>query len=98
MQDDNNPQEITPASDSIADQPGGPPGWYVASQWGMNLTILTCFFGYAGYWIGLQLHNNALAFFLTLLGIIGGFAAGIYRMIKASEALKRVPKADKKAK
>lgn len=83
---------VEPAADSISDQPGGPPAWMVASQWGMNLTVLTCLFGYVGYWLGQQMHNNALSFFLTLLGIILGFIAGIYRMIKGSEALKRKQK------
>ncbi len=111
MQDNNNQSQpeledekigtSKPAQDSIADSidnNGGPPAWVVASQWGVNLTVLTCLFGYAGFWIGQQMHNNAVSFFLTLLGIILGFAAGLYRMIKASEALKRVPKADKQAK
>ncbi|MBZ0186024.1 MAG: AtpZ/AtpI family protein [Candidatus Obscuribacterales bacterium] len=68
-------------------QSSGPPGWVQASQWGMNLTVLTCFFGYAGFWIGERLGNNTIGFFLTILGIIVGFAAGIYRMVKASEKL-----------
>ncbi|MDX2108517.1 MAG: AtpZ/AtpI family protein [Candidatus Melainabacteria bacterium] len=89
---------VEPAADSISDQPGGPPAWVVASQWGVNLTVLTCLFGYAGFWLGQQMHNNALSFFLTLLGIILGFIAGIYRMIKGSEALKRKQKSDKQTK
>ncbi len=96
--EDENLNPVTPADDSIADKPGGPPAWVVASQWGVNLTVLTCLFGYAGFWVGQQMHNNAASFFLTLLGIILGFIAGLYRMIKASEALKRVAKADEKAK
>ncbi len=89
---------IEPAADSISDQPGGPPAWVVASQWGVNLTVLTCLFGYAGFWLGQQMHNNAMSFFLTLLGIILGFIAGIYRMIKGSEALKRKQKTAKQGK
>lgn len=88
---------VEPAADSISDQPGGPPAWVIASQWGVNLTVLTCLFGYAGFFVGQQMHNNALSFFLTLLGIILGFIAGIYRMIKGSEALKRKQKSDKQA-
>lgn len=66
-----------------------PPGWVLASQWGMNLVVLTCFFGYLGFWIGEKLENKALAFFLTLIGIMGGFAAGVYRMVKAAERFKK---------
>jgi len=64
-----------------------PPGWVLASQWGLNLTVLTCVFGYAGYWVGERLGSMAASFFLMVLGIIIGFAAGLYRMIKATEKL-----------
>lgn len=66
-----------------------PPGWVLASQWGMNLVVLTCFFGYLGFWIGESLSNKALAFFLTIAGIMLGFAAGVWRMVKATEKLKK---------
>lgn len=66
-----------------------PPGWVLASQWGMNLVVLTCFFGYLGFWIGEKLQNKALSFFLTLLGIMLGFGAGVWRMVKAAEKFKQ---------
>ena len=65
-----------------------PSGLILATQWGANIVVLTCVLGYAGYFIGGQLNNNALAFFLTLGGIMLGFSAGVWRMVKATEKMK----------
>ncbi|SRR5579883_2418612 len=70
----------------------GPPAWLVASQWGASLVALTCFFGFGGYFLGEKLGGSFWSIGLMLLGLVGGFSAGLYRIYKASEQLdKQIP-------
>lgn len=66
-----------------------PSGLILATQWGANIVVLTCVLGYAGFFIGEQLAGKTASFFLTLIGIMLGFTAGIWRMVKATEKMKK---------
>lgn len=94
---------ITPSFEPIRHRSAGEPSvscepkpqpkaLLVATELGFALVISTCICGFIGYWIGQQFHNQALAFFLMVGGIIVGFGLGIYRMVKVSERMSSTPK------
>lgn len=65
----------------------GPSGWAVASQMGLNLVALTCVFAALGYFAGELIGGGFWSISLLLLGMVIGFAGGLYKVYKDSEAL-----------
>ncbi len=72
--------------DANKEKGGGPPGWMVASGWGMSLVMFTCVLGFAGYWVGDKL-GGYWSIILLLLGLVVGFALGLFKIYRESEKL-----------
>ncbi|MBX9695012.1 MAG: AtpZ/AtpI family protein [Cyanobacteria bacterium] len=72
--------------DENKENAGGPPGWLVASGWGMSLVVFTCVLGFAGYFIGSKL-GGIWSFILLMIGLALGFSLGIYKIYRESVKL-----------
>ncbi|MGB2578332.1 F0F1-type ATP synthase assembly protein I [Elusimicrobium simillimum] len=53
----------------------------VSTQLGIQLTLTTCLFGAAGYWLDKKFEFTPV---LTIIFLVLGFAAGMYFVIKAA--------------